>query len=122
MALRLPVQVRRVPVFDAQIKEWEATAKVQRGEEAKKAQQRAKEVKRLEALFPRKPFLGRNVPKKLVPKRFTAMGVSNLFRNDLPDGWRLLHTVVEIDGVQAVIELAAMAHDEYDDLFGYEGR
>ena len=29
MALRLPVQVRRVPVFDAQIKEWEATAKVQ---------------------------------------------------------------------------------------------
>ncbi|MCA1819205.1 MAG: hypothetical protein LC620_04005 [Halobacteriales archaeon] len=122
MALRLPVQVRRAPGFDAQVSQWEQQSKAKRGEEAKKAGQRLKEVKRLEALFPRKPFLGRNVPKKLIPKRFTAMGVTNVFRNDLPDGWRLLHTLLEVDGQQAVIELVALSHPDYDDLFGYEGR
>ncbi|MEA3137407.1 MAG: hypothetical protein QOC71_1688 [Thermoplasmata archaeon] len=73
-------------------------------------------------MFPRKPFAGRNVPKALIPKTFKVLGVTNLFRNDLPDGWRLLHTVVEVDAQQAVIGLVALAHEEYDDLFGYKGR
>lgn len=122
MTLRLPIQVRRTPAFDAQVSGWEKTAKTDRGDAAKKASQRLKEVKRLEGLFPRKPFLGRNIRKGLIPKRFATAGVSNLFRNDLPDGWRLLHTVVEIDAQQAVIELLALSHRDYDDLFGYDGR
>lgn len=76
----------------------------------------------MESLFPRKPFLGRNVPKDRIPPPFTRQGVSNLFRNDLPGGWRLLHTVMEVGGEQAVIELDALAHSDYDRLFGYEGR
>lgn len=122
MALRLPLQVRRASDFDAQVAEWEKLAKANRGEAAKKSAQRVKEVKRLESLFARKPFLGRNVPKNLIPKKLVVMGVTNLFRNDLPDGWRLLHTVLEVDGQQAVIELEALSHADYDDLFGYEGR
>ena len=102
--------------------DWEADSRTQRGEGAKRAAQKLKEIRRLESLFPRKPFLGRNVPKNLIPRRFTTLGVTNLFRNDLPDGWRLLHTVVEVDAQQAVIELAALSHAEYDALFGYEGR
>lgn len=76
----------------------------------------------MEGLFPRKPFTGRNVPKSLIPSRIRDQGVTNLFRNDLPGGWRLLHTVMEVGGEQAVIELAALSHPDYDDLFGYEGR
>lgn len=73
----------------------------------------------METLLPRKPFLGRHVPRALIPKRYGAQGVTNLFRNDLPDGWRVLHTLVEVDGVQAVIVLDAMDHAAYDTLFGY---
>ena len=122
MALRYPLQVRRTPEFDGQVTSWESMAKASRGDSSKKAAQRLKEVRRLGSLFPRKPFLGRNVPKDRIPKRFAAMGVTNLFRNDLPDGWRLLHTVIEVDAQQAVIELVAMPHPEYDALFGYDGR
>lgn len=122
MALKLPVQVRRAPDFDAQVAQWRGLVESGRGEDARRAAQRLKGVNRLESLFPRKPFLGRNVPKNLIPKRFAVMGVSNLFRNELPDGWRLLHTVVEVDSEQAVIELLALSHPDYDDLFGYKGR
>lgn len=121
MGLRFPLQVRRSPEFDVTFAAWSGLAGTGRGQESKAARQRIKEVRRLEALFPRKPFTGRNVPKNLIPKRFRDLGVTNLFRNDLPGGWRLLHTVMEVGGEQAVIELASMSHPEYDDLFGYEG-
>jgi hypothetical protein len=122
MALRYPLQVRRAPALDAQVKDWEETIRLGRGDASKKAAQRLKELQRLEGLFPRKPFAGRNVQKPLIPKKFKALGVTNLFRNDLPDGWRLLHTIVEVDAQQAVIGLQALTHEEYDDLFGYKGR
>lgn len=122
MALRYPLQVRRAPELDKQVAIWEALADGDRGDDPKRAAQRIKELQRLEKLFPRKPFLGRNVPKDLIPRKFKVMGVTNLFRNDLPEGWRLLHTVLEVDGQQAVIGLAAMPHEAYDKLFGYEGR
>ena len=104
------------------VSKWELAAKAGRGQDAVGARQRLKEIRRLETLFPRKPFSGRNVPKNLIPKRFRELGATNLFRNDLPGGWRLVHTVMEVGGEQAVVELAALPHPDYDDLFGYEGR
>jgi hypothetical protein len=122
LALRFPLQVRRSQELGRRVSAWESAAKAGRGQEAVAARQRLKELRRLEALFPRKPFAGRNVPKDLIPKKFRDLGVTNLFRNDLPGGWRLLHTVMEVGGEQAVLELAAMPHRDYDALFGYEGR
>jgi hypothetical protein len=122
MALRFPLQVRRAPDFASQVQEWETLGSKRRGIESKRAVQRLKEVRRLESLFPRKPFLGRNVPKNLIPKKYASLGITNLFRNDLPDGWRLLHTVMEVEANQAVIELEAVSHPDYEALFGYEGR
>ncbi|MBI2077222.1 MAG: hypothetical protein HYT80_02455 [Euryarchaeota archaeon] len=122
MALRFPLQVRRAPEFQAAFAAWEKAASTGRGQEATSARQRIKEVRRLEGFFPRKPFTGRNVPKSMIPRRIRDQGVTNLFRNDLPGGWRLLHTVMEVGGEQVVIALAALSHPDYDDLFGYEGR
>lgn len=122
MALRFPLQVRRSPEFDGLVNAWSKSASSGRGQESTAARQRIKEVRRLETLFPRKPFAGRNVPKALIPRKFRDMGITNLFRNDLPGGWRLLHTVMEVGGDQAVLELAALSHPDYDALFGYEGR
>lgn len=45
-----------------------------------------------------------------------------MFRNDLPDGWRMLHTFIEVDSVQVAYILAVMSHEDYDKLFGYRGR
>lgn len=122
MTIRFPVQVRRSGRFEAALSAWEQQATSGRGGEAREARQRLKEVRRLESLFPRKPFLGRNVPKDRIPRRYKDDGVTNLFRNDLPGGWRLLHTVMEVGGEQAVIELDALPHREDDRVFGYEGR
>jgi hypothetical protein len=107
--------------MDQRVRQLEASADSQRGEESRHARQVLKEIRRLESLLPRRPFLGRNVPKDRIPKPLKQQGVSNLFRNDLPGGWRFLHTVMEVDGEQAVVELRAMSHEEYDRLFGYEG-
>lgn len=122
MPIRFPLQVRRAPAFAKIVAGWERAARSRRGEGSREAGQRLKEVERLEGLFRRKPFLGRNVPKNLIPRRYKDMGVANLFRNDLPGGWRVLHTVMEIGGEQAVIELEALSHPDYDSLFGYEKR
>lgn len=122
MAIRYPLQVRRSPRLDERVGQWKAAADSGRGQEARKSVQRLKALARLEDRFRWKPFAGRNVPKKLIPETYARQGVSNLFRSELPDGWRLLYTVMEVDGEQAVIELDAMPHAEYDKLFGYEGR
>ena len=119
--LRLPVQVRRADDLDLEVRRWESTVEIG-GQEGRRAAQRLKELHRLEALFKLKPFFGRHVPQGQIPRIYKARGVTNLFRNDLPDGWRVLHTFVEADGVQAAILLGAMDHDEYDALFGYRGR
>lgn len=122
MAIRYPLQVRRTAKLDERVEQWNEDAESGRGQEARKSNQRLKALERLEGQFPWKPFLGRNVPKKLIPEGYAKRGVTNLFRSELPDGWRLLYTVMEVDGEQAVVELDAMPHPEYDKLFGYEGR
>ncbi len=122
MAIRYPLQVRRAAALDERVERWRKEAESGRGQKAQRSNQRLKALERLEGQFPWKPFLGRNVPKKLIPERYVEQGVTNLFRSELPGGWRLLYTVMEVDGEQAVIELDAMSHPEYDKLFGYEGR
>ncbi|MFA5860603.1 MAG: hypothetical protein WDA16_02805 [Candidatus Thermoplasmatota archaeon] len=122
MPIRFPLQVRRAPALEETVDGWQQEASSGRGEGSRDARQRLKELRRLEGLFPRKPFLGRNVPKNLIPRRYKDQGIANLFRNDLPGAWRLLHTVMEVGGEQAVIELDALSHPDYDRLFGYEKR
>lgn len=118
MAVRFPLQVRRAPEFEAQVREWERTV-LASGPEARLARQRLKEIRRLESLFPRKPFLGDHLEKQRIPKEFLERGVGNLFRVELPGFWRLLYTILEVDARQAVVELRALSHPQYDRLFGY---
>lgn len=66
------------------------------------------------------PFCGRNVKKKLIPKKFLAKyRINNLWIYNLPDGWRLLYSVAgsKIEIIAAVLDW--MDHKNYEKLFGF---
>lgn len=64
------------------------------------------------------PFLGDRIQRKLIPKRFRDP--PNLFRLELPEGWRALYTVASAPtkGSQVRI-LWTGGHTAYDRLFGH---
>ena len=66
----------------------------------------------------REPFLGDRIRGHLVPKRFR--GLPNLFRLELPQGWRALYTVASrpTEGVQIRVVWIG-DHKRYERLFGY---
>ena len=63
---------------------------------------------------------GRNVQKKLIPKKIIKKySVNNLWIYDLPGGWRLIYSVAgdKIEIIAAVLEW--MNHKDYERLFGF---
>ncbi|MCK4367727.1 MAG: hypothetical protein KAW84_07270 [Thermoplasmata archaeon] len=64
------------------------------------------------------PFLGDRIQKRLFPKRYRNL--PNLFRLELPGGWRALYTVASspTHGIQVRIVWIG-SHSEYDRLLGY---
>ncbi len=66
------------------------------------------------------PFCGIKIPKKLWPKEYIKMyKLTNLWKYDLPDAWRLIYTV-EADEVRIVsIVLDWLDHKHYERKFKY---
>lgn len=66
-------------------------------------------------------FCSIQVPKRLIPKKWQIY--SNLWKYDLPQGWRLFYTVAPPDQPGKVIVLSIvldwMSHKEYEKLFKY---
>jgi hypothetical protein len=67
-----------------------------------------------------KPDCGTKVPKQLWPKLYVRnYGITNLWKYDLPNGWRLLYTI-ETDEVRIVsIILEWLTHKDYEKRFKY---
>jgi len=61
------------------------------------------------------------VPKKLIPEIYIKrFGIRNLWKYDLPDGWRLLYTVTTPSQVEIVsVILEWFDHPNYERRFGY---
>ncbi|MCX6801724.1 MAG: type II toxin-antitoxin system YoeB family toxin [Candidatus Diapherotrites archaeon] len=69
------------------------------------------------------PFVGINLPKRLWPKEYVQKyRINNLWKYDLPNGWRLLYTVkgTEVEIIAVILEW--MEHKEYDRKFHYKGK
>lgn len=66
------------------------------------------------------PFVGIKVPKKMWPKEYIQKyTVNNLWKYDLPNGWRLIYTI-KGDSVQLLsILLEWFNHKGYERRFGY---
>ena len=66
-------------------------------------------------------FCGIQIPKKLFPKEYVKKyGIKNLWKYDLPKGWRLLYTVTgenEVELISAILEW--FNHKDYERRFGY---
>lgn len=65
---------------------------------------------------------GEPLAKHLIPQEYiTKYGVTNLFRVELPNYWRMLYTLVdgetEIEIIAFVLDI--IDHREYDKKFGY---
>ena len=65
-------------------------------------------------------FCGIQIKKKLIPKVYIdKYGIDNLWKYDLPKGWRLIYSVAngEIQIVSIILEW--MSHKEYERRFKY---
>ena len=66
-------------------------------------------------------FSGIQVPKRLFPKEYIQKyGINNLWKYDLPNGWRLLYTVTpenEVELISAILEW--FDHKDYERKFNY---
>jgi len=66
-------------------------------------------------------FVGIQIPKKLIPKEYIKKyKIDNLWKYDLPSGWRLLYSVVgdEVTVISIIIEW--MTHKHYEKRMGYK--
>lgn len=66
-------------------------------------------------------FCGIQIPKRLFPKEYIQKyGINNLWKYDLPRGWRLLYTIApnnEVELISAILEW--FNHKDYERKFRY---
>lgn len=66
---------------------------------------------------------GDPISKKLIPKEYkTNYGITNLFRVELPNYWRMLYTLTDGESKVEIIAfvLDIINHEEYNKKFGYK--
>ena len=65
-------------------------------------------------------FCGIQLPKRLIPKLYIdKYGVDNLWKYDLPRGWRLIYSVTNGHICVLSIILEWMNHTDYERRFNY---
>lgn len=66
-------------------------------------------------------FCGIQIPKRLIPKEYHAKfgKIDNLWKYDLPDGWRLIYTIKREQIIVLTIVLEWMNHKDYERRFKY---
>jgi len=65
-------------------------------------------------------FCGVHVPKKQIPRVYIKKyRIRNLWKYDLPRGWRLMYSIVGNKAIIISIILEWLSHKEYERRFGY---
>ena len=60
------------------------------------------------------------IPKKLIPDSYIKKyGIDNLWKYDLPSGWRLLYSIKAKDIIILAIVLEWLSHKKYERRFNY---
>lgn len=80
-----------------------------------------KAIKRAIIDLQRDAFFGIQIPKRLFPEEYVIKyKINNLWKYDLPNGWRLLYTITsenQVEIVSAILEW--FNHKEYERKFHY---
>lgn len=77
-------------------------------------------IERIKEILKENPQYGNPLPKRLIPKSLTKLGIQNLYRVELSNYWRMLYT---IEGNRIEIFLFVLNivdHKDYNKLFGYK--
>lgn len=65
-------------------------------------------------------FCGIQLPKRLIPKEYAQKyGVANIWKYDLPRGWRLIYSIRGEEVVVVSLILEWFDHKEYERRFNY---
>ncbi len=66
-------------------------------------------------------FCGIPLPKRLIPNEYTKkFNIRNLWKYDMPDGWRLIYTIVTPNKIEILsVILEWFNHPEYERRFNY---
>ena len=75
------------------------------------------------ALIKANPHYGEPVAKRLIPKTYRdRYGITNLFRVELPNYWRMLYTLTSGESVVEIIAFVIdiCGHEKYDAVFRYK--
>ena len=66
-------------------------------------------------------FCGIQIPKRLIPAEYQAKygPLSNLWKYNLPNAWRLIYTIKRDEIIVLSIVLEWMTHKEYEKRFKY---
>mgnify|MGYP001589468417 CR=1 FL=1 len=78
-----------------------------------------KAIQRKLEILSENPFAGENIHKKLIPQKYKIQGVTNLYRLELPNFWRILYTIKDNKIEILAIILEVVNHKEYNKLFKY---
>ncbi|MEK6813094.1 MAG: hypothetical protein AABX86_03200, partial [Nanoarchaeota archaeon] len=65
------------------------------------------------------PASGIKITKKLWPKEYIAYNINNLWKYNMPNGWRLIYTIERNEEYILGIILEWFSHKEYERRFGY---
>ncbi len=80
-------------------------------------------IKQKIELIKNNPHYGNPVSKKLIPKEYSVKyGITNLFRVELPNFWRMLYTLREGESKVEIVSfvLDIIDHKDYNKKFGYK--
>ncbi|MBU3940882.1 MAG: type II toxin-antitoxin system YoeB family toxin [Nanoarchaeota archaeon] len=65
-------------------------------------------------------FCGIQIPKRLIPKEYIKKyEITNLWKYNLPDAWRLLYSIENQEIIVVSIILEWMDHKDYERKFNY---
>ena len=78
-------------------------------------------IKRVKELLENNPFAGDNIEKKKIPNKWVKeLDLTNLWRIELSNHWRMLYTI-RSDKVEVInFVLRIIDHDEYNKILGYK--
>ncbi len=96
---------------------------LQRGVTSSVHQSIFRSVERVKGWLKENPFAGEQVQKSLIPDYYLKKyGITNLWRIDLSDYWRLVYTIQsnEVEIIDFVLNI--VDHKKYDKIFGYKGK
>ncbi len=96
---------------------------LQRGVTSSVHQSIFRSVERVKERLKENPFAGEQVQKSLIPQHYAnKYGVTNLWRINLSDFWRLIYTIQsnEVEIIDFVLNI--VDHKKYDKIFGYKSK